>query len=199
MLNYQSMTRDEAFNLVCEFTKSESLRKHMLAVEAAMVHYADILGEDANTFAVTGLLHDFDYESHPALGPEGHPFWGVKYLRENTNLSPNMLDAILGHYTGSGVARVTKLAIALFAVDELCGFCTAAVYVRPDKSIHNLEVSSVKKKLKDKAFAKGVNRDDIALGLQELQGIMPDLTLEQHIENVIAGMRARADSLGLAG
>ncbi len=193
------MTRDEAFNLVCEFTKSDSLRKHMLAVEAAMVHYAGILGEDKTEFAITGLLHDFDYESHPDLGENGHPFWGVNYLRQNTALSEKILEAILGHYTGSGVARVTKLAIALFAVDELCGFCTAATYVRPDKSIHNLEMNSVKKKLKDKAFAKGVNRQDIALGLQELQGILPELTLEQHIENVIAGLRASATELGLAG
>ena len=193
------MTRDEAFNLVCEFTKSDSLRKHMLAVEAAMVHYAGILGEDATEFAITGLLHDFDYESHPDLGENGHPFWGVNYLRQNTQLSEKILEAILGHYTGSGLARVSKLAIALFAVDELCGFCTAATYVRPDKSIHNLEVASVKKKLKDKAFAKGVNREDIALGLEELQSILPELTLETHIENVIAGLRTSAEALGLAG
>lgn len=193
------MTRDDAFTLVCQFTQSESLRKHMLAVEAAMLHYAAILGEDAETFAVTGLLHDFDYESHPDLGENGHPFWGVNYLRQNTQLSPDILEAILGHYRESGTSRTTKLAIALFAVDELCGFCTAAVYVRPDRSLHNLEMASVKKKLKDKAFAKGVNREDIAIGLAELQTILPDLTLEAHIENVLAGMRAKADILGLAG
>jgi predicted hydrolase (HD superfamily) len=193
------MTRDEAHALVCQFTQSESLRKHMLSVEAAMVHYASILGEDSEEFAVTGLLHDFDYETHPDLGENGHPFWGVRYLRENTTLPEHVLEAILGHYREGNIPRVSKLAIALFAVDELCGFCTAAVYVRPDKSIHNLEVSSVKKKLKDKAFAKGVNREDIALGLTELQGILPDLTLETHIENVIAGLRARADALGLGG
>ena len=164
-----------------------------------MVHYAGILGEDATEFAITGLLHDFDYESHPDLGENGHPFWGVNYLRQNTQLSEKILEAILGHYTGSGLARVSKLAIALFAVDELCGFCTAATYVRPDKSIHNLEVASVKKKLKDKAFAKGVNREDIALGLEELQSILPELTLETHIENVIAGLRTSAEALGLAG
>ncbi len=193
------MTREEALALVFEFTKSESLRKHMLAVEAAMVHYARMLSEDENEFAITGLLHDFDYESHPDLGENGHPFWGVKYLRENTKTPEKILEAILGHYREGNITRVTKLAIALFAVDELCGFCTAAVYVRPDKSIHHLEVSSVKKKLKDKAFAKGVNREDIALGLEELQSIVPDLTLETHIENVINGLRARADALGLAG
>jgi predicted hydrolase (HD superfamily) len=193
------MTRDEAFALVCQFTQSESLRKHMLAVEAAMVHYAGILGEDTEEFAVTGLLHDFDYEAHPDLGENGHPFWGVRYLRENTKLPEHVLEAILGHYREGNIRRVTKLAVALFAVDELCGFCTAAVYVRPDKSIHNLEVSSVKKKLKDKAFAKGVNREDIALGLSELQGILPDLTLEIHIENVLNGLRAKADALGLGG
>jgi predicted hydrolase (HD superfamily) len=193
------MTRDEAYTLVCQFTQSESLRKHMLSVEAAMVHYASILGEDAGDFAVTGLLHDFDYETHPDLGENGHPFWGVRYLRENTALPEHILEAILGHYREGNIPRVSKLAVTLFAVDELCGFCTAAVYVRPDKSIHNLEVGSVKKKLKDKAFAKGVNREDIALGLTELQGILPDLTLETHIENVIAGLRARADALGLGG
>jgi predicted hydrolase (HD superfamily) len=193
------MSRDEAYALVCQFTQSESLRKHMLSVEAAMVHYAGILGEDTQEFAVTGLLHDFDYESHPDLGENGHPFWGVRWLRENTQLPEHVLEAILGHYREGNIPRVTKLAVALFAVDELCGFCTAAVYVRPDKSIHNLEMASVKKKLKDKAFAKGVNREDIALGLTELQGILPDLTLETHIENVIAGLRLRADALGLGG
>lgn len=171
----------------------------MLAVEAAMVHYANILGGDAEEFAITGLLHDFDYESHPDLGEDGHPFWGVRYLRENTKLPEHILEAILGHYREGNIVRVTKLAIALFAVDELCGFCTAAVYVRPDKSIHNLEMASVKKKLRDKAFAKGVNREDIAVGLEELQSILPDLTLETHIENVIAGLRARAEVLGLGG
>jgi predicted hydrolase (HD superfamily) len=193
------MTRDEAWALVQQFTQSESLRKHMLSVEAAMVWYANRLGEDVEKFAVTGLLHDFDYESHPNLGEDGHPFWGVRYLRENTDLSEEILEAILGHYRESGTPRTTTLARTLFAVDELVGFCTAAVYVRPDRSVHNLEVSSVKKKLKDKAFAKGVNREDIRIGLEELTLVIPDLSLETHVDNVLEGLRARASDLGLAG
>ena len=186
------MTRDEAWNIVCEHTKSESLRKHMLAVEAAMVWYARRDGEDEEKYAVTGLLHDFDYEAHPDLGPDGHPFWGVAYLREHTNLSDEILDAILGHYTQSGLARTTRLARTLFAVDELSGFVTAAALVRPDKSVMNLEVSSVIKKMKDKAFAKGVNREDIRTGTQEL-----NLELEEHVEHVILALRERANALGL--
>jgi hypothetical protein len=185
--------------LVQQFTQSESLRKHMLAVEAAMVWYARHLGEDETLFAVTGLLHDFDYESHPDLGPEGHPFWGVAYLREHTDLDELVLESILGHYRESGQPRTTTLARTLFAVDELAGFCTAATYVRPDRSVHNLEVMSVKKKLKDKAFAKGVNREDIAIGAQEMALVIPELTLDGHIEHVLEGLRARADALGLAG
>jgi predicted hydrolase (HD superfamily) len=149
------MTRDEAWALVQQFTISESLRKHMLAVEAAMVWYAEFLGEDAEVFAVTGLLHDFDYESHPMVGPDGHPFWGVSYLRQHTDVPELILEAILGHYREGGTPRVTPLARTLFAVDELAGFCAAATYVRPDRSVHNLEMKSVKKKLKDKAFAAG--------------------------------------------
>lgn len=193
------MTRDQAWALVQQFTKSESLRKHMLAVEAAMVWYARKLGEDVELYAITGLLHDFDYESHPIVGPEGHPFWGVTYLREHSDLSELVLEAILGHYIDSGTPRVTTLARSLFAVDELAGFCVAATYVRPDRSVHNLEMMSVKKKLKDKAFAKGVNREDIAIGLAEMTQIIPDLTLETHIENVLEGLRSRAETLGLAG
>jgi predicted hydrolase (HD superfamily) len=193
------MTRDEAWALVQQFTQSESLRKHMLAVEAAMVWYARHLNEDVEKFAVTGLLHDFDYELHPNLGEDGHPFWGVRYLREHTDLPQDICEAILGHYRESGTPRVTTLARTLFAVDELAGFCTAAVYVRPDRSVHNLEVASVKKKLKDKAFAKGVNREDIRVGLEEMTMVIPDLSLETHIENVLEGLRARAEGLGLAG
>ncbi len=186
------MTRDEAWNIVCEHTKSESLRKHMLAVEAAMVWYARHYGEDEEKYAVTGLLHDFDYEAHPNLGTDGHPFWGVAYLREHTKLSDEILDAIMGHYTQSGVERTTTLARTLFAVDELSGFVTAAALVRPDKSVMNLEVSSVIKKMKDKAFAKGVSREDIRTGTQEL-----NMDLEKHVEHVILALRERANALGL--
>jgi predicted hydrolase (HD superfamily) len=186
------MTRDQAWQIVQDFTPSESLRKHMLAVEAAMVWYAKHHNQDPELWAITGLLHDFDYESHPNLGPDGHPFWGVNYLRQNTDLPEEVLEAILGHYNQSGTTRTTLLAKTLFAVDELCGMITAACLVRPDKSIELLETSSVLKKLKDKAFAKGVNRQDIQIGVIEL-----GLDLEQHVSNTIAAMRMRAMALGL--
>jgi predicted hydrolase (HD superfamily) len=186
------MTRDQAWQIVQDFTPSESLRKHMLAVEAAMVWYAKHLGQDTELWAVTGLLHDFDYESHPNLGPDGHPFWGVNYLRQNTDLPEEVLEAILGHYRESGTTRESLMAKALFAVDELCGLITAACLVRPDKSIELLETSSVLKKLKDKAFAKGVSREDIRIGVTELE-----IELEQHVTNTIIALRERANALGL--
>lgn len=157
-----------------------------------MVWYAKHYSQDPELWAVTGLLHDFDYESHPNLGPDGHPFWGVNYLRQNTDLTEEVLQAILGHYNQSGRPRVTQMAKALFAVDELCGMITAACLVRPDKSIELLETASVLKKLKDKAFAKGVNREDIKIGIGELE-----IELEQHVTNTIAAMRERAGALGL--
>ena len=140
------MTRDEAWKLVCEFTPSESLRRHMRTVEAVMLHFAEQSDQpDLEKWAVTGLLHDFDYESHPDLGPDGHPFWGVKYLREHTELPEDVLEAILGHYTGSGVARVTPLAKALsfifFMILEtsrfmtlLSGLTSAAAVIKPESS-----------------------------------------------------------------
>jgi predicted hydrolase (HD superfamily) len=186
------MTRDHAWQIVQDFTPSESLRKHMLAVEAAMVWYADHFGQDPELWAIAGLLHDFDYESHPNLGPDGHPFWGVNYLRQNTDLPEEVLQAILGHYRESGASRETLMAKTLFAVDELCGMITAACLVRPDKSIELLETSSVLKKLKDKAFAKGVSREDIKIGVSEIE-----IDLEQHVSNTIVAMRMRANALGL--
>ena len=157
-----------------------------------MVWYAKHYDQNPELWAVTGLLHDFDYESHPDLGPNGHPFWGVNYLRENTDLPEEVLQAILGHYNQSGTTRETLMAKALFAVAGLCGLITAACLVRPDKSIELLETSSVLKKLKDKAFAKGVNREDIKIGIGELE-----IDLEQHVSNTIAAMRMRAGALGL--
>jgi predicted hydrolase (HD superfamily) len=187
------MTRDEAWKLVCEFTPSESLRRHMCTVEAVMLHFAEQSGEtDLEKWAVTGLLHDFDYESHPDLGPEGHPFWGVQYLREHTDLPEDVLEAILGHYREAGIVRTTPLAQTLFAVDELSGLITAAALVRPDKSVMNLEVSSIMKKMKDKAFAKGVNREDIRTGATEL-----GLEVEKLVSIVLLAMQTRADALGL--
>ncbi len=193
-----TQSRDEAFALLTEYTKSESLIKHALSVEAALRWYAKKLGEDEHLFGVTGLLHDFDYEQHPTYsldGPEptGHPFTGCKILTE-LGYPRIMTDAVLGHATYSGVARETTLAKTLFACDELCGLVTASVLVRPDRSILALETKSVKKKMKDKAFAKGVNREDIELGIQELA-----IAMDDHIANVISGMRDAAPQLGLAG
>ena len=187
------MTRDEAWKLVCEFTPSESLRRHMRTVEAVMLHFAEQSDQpDLEKWAVTGLLHDFDYESHPDLGPDGHPFWGVKYLRQNTDLPEDVLEAILGHYREGGIVRTTALAKTLFAVDELSGLITAAALVRPDKSVMNLEVSSIMKKMKDKAFAKGVNREDIRTGATEL-----GLEIEKLVSIVLMAMQTRAQALGL--
>lgn len=142
--------------------------------------YARHFGEDEETWVVTGLLHDFDYEQHP----DEHPFWGVRFLRER-GVSEEVLEAILGHATYSGVPRESLMAKALFAVDELTGLVTAAALVRPDKSLDGLEAKSVLKRMKDKAFARGVSRDDVALGAKEL-----GIELAQHIDNVISAMRS---------
>lgn len=159
--------------------------------------YATHWGEDAELWGNTGLLHDFDYERFPEYSLEGersgHPFEGCRILH-TLGYPPEMIDAILGHAQYSGTPRVTRLAKALFACDELCGLVTASVLVRPDKSIHLLEPKSVKKKMKDKAFAKGCNRDDIEQGAREIE-----VDLETHIHNVIAGMRAVSENLGLSG
>lgn len=179
-----------------EWTTSPSLRNHMLSVEAAMVAYARHFGEDETAWAVAGLLHDFDYERYPndahAADAE-HPAEGVRHLRE-LGVSEEICQAILGHAHYTGVARETRMAKALFACDELCGLITAAALVRPSKSVLDLEASSVKKRMKDKAFARGVNRDDVIQGAQEL-----GVELEAHIAFVIDAMRARADEIGLRG
>ncbi|OLC67767.1 MAG: HAD family hydrolase, partial [Gemmatimonadetes bacterium 13_1_40CM_4_69_8] len=157
------LTRDQALALMQEHTRSASLRQHMLAVEAAMRAYAAKYGEDPESWGLVGLLHDFDYERfpNPAHSPtEDHPSWGVRQLREKQLAEP-LCRAILGHATYTGVPRDSRMAQALFAVDELCGFLVACALVRPSKSFVDLEVSSVKKKLKDKAFARGVNRDEV--------------------------------------
>ena len=162
-----------------DHTPSESLRRHMLAVEAAMRWYARHYGQDEETWAVTGLLHDFDYEQHP----DEHPYWGVQHLRER-GVGEEILQAILGHATFTGTARESLMAKALFAVDELTGLITATALVRPDRSVANLEASSVLKRMKDKAFARGVNRDDVRNGAAEL-----GMELPEHVQNVIAAMR----------
>ena len=182
-------TRDEAWRLLCEWTQSDSLRKHMLAVEAAMCGAARRAGEDEELWGLTGLLHDFDYERFPNV-PD-HPLKGSEALRAQGYPEP-MIRAILGHAAQTGVPRDTLLAKTLFAVDELCGFLTAVAYVRPSRSLAEVEVSSVKKKLKDKAFARSVNRDDIVQGAQEL-----DVDMDTHIARVLADLQAVAPSLGL--
>jgi predicted hydrolase (HD superfamily) len=190
------MTRDEALALMHEHTQSPSLRQHMLAVEAAMRAYAGKFGEDPEGWGIIGLLHDFDYEKFP--NPEhsptdGHPAWGVGALRQR-GLAEPLCRAILGHATYSGVPRDTPMARALFAVDELCGFLVACALVRPSKSFADLEVSSVRKKLKDKAFARGVNRDEVRQGAEEL-----GVPLDDHIAFCIQALRPVEATLGLGG
>lgn len=163
-------SRADALALMHEFTASESLRKHMLGVEAAMRAYAEQFGEDPERWGLAGLIHDFDYERYPNAAhsaTEEHPAWGVAFLRER-GWPDDILQAILGHAAYCGVARETRLAKTLFAVDELTGLITATALVKPTKSVHDVDAKSVRKKMKDKAFAKGVNRDDVLLGAQEL-------------------------------
>ena len=185
------LTREAAWALLNEYTKGESLLKHALAVEAAVRGYARTFGEDENGWAVVALLHDFDYEQWPSL--EEHPFKGVEILK-SLGYPEWVTRAILSHADYSGVPRESRLEKTLFACDEMAGFITAASLVRPSKSILDLEASSVVKRMKDKAFARAVNRDDLRAGA-ELLG----LPLDRHISNVIAFMREQADSLGLRG
>lgn len=185
--------RNAALALLHEYTHSESLIKHALAVEAAMRWYAEQGDHDVERWGVTGLLHDFDYERWPDPTPDGHPYIGNKILAE-LGYPEDVREAIMGHAAYTGVERRTPMAKALFACDELSGLITAAVLVRPDKSIHTLSVKSVKKKMKDKAFARGVNRDDIRIGCEEI-----GVELDEHIQNVITSMQQVAEELGLQG
>ena len=188
--------RDDALALVHEYTASDSLRKHMLAVETAMRAYAEHFGEDVERWGITGLVHDFDYERFPnaAHSPtEEHPAQGVRILRD-LGYPEDILQAILGHATYSGVARETRMAKALFAVDELTGLVTATALVRPSRSVLEVEARSVRKKMKDKAFARGVSREDVVQGAQEL-----GVDLDEHIAFVVAAMQRNAPALGLAG
>ena len=189
-------TRADALAILNEFTASESLRKHMLSVETAMRAYAEHYGEDPERWGLAGLIHDFDYERYPNANrspTEEHPSWGVQYLREK-GWPEDVLQAILGHAAYTGVARETRMARALFAVDELTGLITATALVKPSKSVHDVDAKSVRKKMKDKAFAKGVSREDVIVGTQEL-----GVDLDVHIQFVIDAMRRSADVLGLAG
>ena len=185
--------RDTAYALMTEWTTSESLRGHMLAVEAAVAAYAERDGEDVELWSATALLHDFDYERHPDLDEAGHPFVGVAHLR-GLGAPEEMCEAILGHADHTGVPRTSRLAKVLYACDEVTGLVTAAVLVRPDKSIEGLELKSLKKKFKDKAFARGVARDDVRRGAEEL-----GVDLWEHVQFVLEAMKGRAARLGLDG
>src|SRR5215510_6724948 len=179
-----------------DWVQSESLRKHCYAVADSMKHFAELRSEDADLWEAVGLLHDMDYERHPNLersATEGHPFVGVAWLRENA-WSEEVCRAILSHADYSGVSRETPLEKTLYAVDELSSFIVAVALVRPTKSIHDVDVRAVKKKIKDKAFARAVNRDDIVRGAEEL-----GMPLDDVITNVIAALKADALRLGLAG
>lgn len=189
-------THEDAWKLLCEFTASESLRKHMLAVEACVRAYARKAGADEETWSLAALLHDFDYERWPNqehTPDQGHPSEGAKILRER-GYSEEIVRAILSHADYCNVPRQSALEHTLFACDELAGFLTACAYVRPSKSILDLEVDSVKRRMKDKLFAKGVSREDVRKGAEEL-----GVPLEEHIGFCIAAMREQADALGLRG
>jgi putative nucleotidyltransferase with HDIG domain len=187
-------TRDRALALMHEYTASDALRKHMYAVEIAMRAMAERSGEDPEAWGLVGLLHDFDYERFPNSehsATDEHPAEGVRLLA-GQGLPEPMQRAILGHANYSGVARDTPMARALFAVDELAGFLVACALVRPSRSLKDLEVSSVKKKLKDKAFARGVSREDIVRGAEEL-----GVPLDQHIAFMLEALRPHEEALGL--
>jgi len=183
------MNRDEAWELLCEHTKGDSLRKHGLAVEAAMRHFARKLSENEETWAVTGLLHDFDYERDP----DGHPQHG-KPILEQAGVPGNIVHAIQSHGDHTGIPRVTPMEKTLYAVDELCGFVTAVALVRPSKAVRDVDASAVRKKMKDKAFARAVSREMMLKGAEDMAIPFEELTSE-----VIAALSDVADRLGLAG
>ena len=187
-------SRNHALALVHEWTASESLRKHMLAVEAAMRAYARHFGEDEDRWALAGLVHDFDYERYPNAersATEQHPSEGVRHLRA-LGYPEDVLDAVLGHADYTHTPRTTRLAQTLFAVDELTGLITASALVKPSRRVADVDVPSVRRKMKDKGFARGVSRDDVVNGAAEL-----GVDLDEHIGRVLAAMQAEADALGL--
>jgi len=185
------MTRDEAWQLLTEWTQGDSLRKHALAVEAAVRGYARLFGEDEEGWGIVALLHDFDYERYPTL--DQHPFRGCEELQRR-GYPDWVTRAILSHAEYSGVPRESTLEKTLFACDEMAGFVTAASLVRPSRSVLDLEASSVLKRMKDKAFARAVSRDDLRKGADELC-----IPLQEHVDNVIRFMREQAEALGLRG
>lgn len=185
------INREAAWGLLCEYTQSESLRKHMLAVEACMRAYARKYGEDEEEYGITGLLHDFDYEKYPT--PEEHPFVGNKILKEK-GYPEEILRAILSHADYSGVKRESRMEKVLYACDELSGLITAAALVKPTKAVADVDAKSIRKKMKDKAFARSVNRDDIVNGAADL-----GVDLDEHITFCIEAMKGIAKELGLEG
>jgi putative nucleotidyltransferase with HDIG domain len=191
MTTSDSLTRERAWTLLTEYTKGDSLLKHAQAVEAAVRGYARRFGEDEEFWGITALLHDFDYERYPDLAD--HPFRGAEILRER-GYPEAMIRAILSHGDHTSTPRQSRLEHVLFACDEMAGFITAASLVRPSKSVLDLEAASVRKRMKDKAFAKGVKREDLVAGAEEI-----GLPLDEHITNVITFLRERADALGLRG
>jgi len=187
-------SREQALALVHEWTRSESLRKHMLAVEAAMRAYARRLGEDEARWGLTGLVHDFDYERFPNAdrAPDReHPAEGVRHLRA-LGYPDDVCEAVLGHGEYTGVPRTTPMARALFAVDELTGLITAAALIKPSRQVADVDVATVRKRMKDKAFARGVSREDVVRGADEL-----GVPLDEHIGVVLVAMQAEAEALGL--
>ncbi len=184
-------SREDAWELLCEYTKSDSLKRHALAVEQVMRCMARKYGEDEEKTGITGLLHDFDYEKYPTA--DEHPYVGNKILREQ-GYPETVTNAIMGHANYTGVARESLMAKALYAADEISGFIFAVTYVRPSKSIHDVKVKSVKKKLKQKSFAASVNREEVYDGPEEL-----GLTLEEHIQFVIEALKEKDENLGLGG
>lgn len=185
------MKREQGLEIINSYVKNENLIRHMLAVEAAMRFYAEKFGEDVETWGITGLLHDFDWEIHPTL--DEHPQAGESILRKN-NVPKPVIRAILSHADHTGVLRVSQMEKSLYACDEITGLITATALVRPSRSILDLEVQSVRKKWKDKAFAAGANRDEISKATEEL-----GIDIWEHIENVILAMRRIAPDLGLVG
>ncbi len=184
-----SLSREEAWKLLCEYTQSENLRKHALAVEACMRHYARLWGEDEELWGITGLLHDMDYDQHPSL--EEHPFVAMEILKQK-GYPEEVVRAVGSHADHTGIPRQTRMEHTLFACDELTGFVTAVALVRPNKKLSEVDVSAVRKKMKDKAFARAVSREDLLKGAEEI-----GVPFDEHVQNVITAMSSIADELGL--